>query len=360
MKKIFSFIAIILFTSFLLYSFFCFYFQPVSIVVPHHDIVKEKRLEYFQKIKRLRPITSSIIIIGPDHFSPNQNSIVYGNFLSSFDSKKEIKLSKFLSLQNGVIRNDHAVLNLLPDIKIVWPRAKVFPILIGQNVKTSSLNNLTSQIKTICGFDCLLISSVDFSHYLPSSLGDIHDTKSIYDLSIQNFSEISKLEVDSPQSLYIFSKFSNLKNAQKWKIFYHSNSSELENNRDAESTSHVFGSYCRGYPLPLLKTHTFVLAPNINRNENTKTIGSRFFYGVDDLNPKIILPFIIPNNFITAGSIVDSKVNLIFLPFEKQKEEINLLRGDKKTEMLDKFLSQFENNSKYFVDKFDGKLQYDQ
>jgi MEMO1 family protein len=336
-----SFLNLILFC---LYFFLKIYFQPVAIVVPHHNFVAQKRLEYFQKIAQKRPFTKTIIIIGPNHFSPNQNQITYANRqwnlsngIMNFNSDLESKLALLLTLDNNLVKNDHAIFNLLPDIKTVWPEATVFPILIGQNYSTSKLETLISTISQNCKFDCLLVASVDFSHYLPSGLAEIHDIKSIKELNNQNLVEIPKLEVDSPQSLFILTSFAKLKNAQNWQLFFNSNSGKLSNNSDVETTSYVIGSYQRS----LLKnkpitTKTYLISNNIDKAKSLSSLGSRFFYGTDyiDLNyssdSEFILPFDLPKNMVVTVVKNNNSTNFSFFPTKTENNLTFLLRGQEK------------------------------
>lgn len=320
------------------------YSQPVAIVVPHHNVVANKRLEYFQNISKKRPITKKVIIVGPDHFSPNQSRIIYSNRnwqLSNgeifFNKELESTLNQFANLENSIVKNDHTIYNLLSDIKSVWPNAVVFPILIGQNYRVSKLDSLISNILKVCGYDCLLVSSVDFSHYLPAELADVHDQKSIYDLSTQNLTEIPKLEVDSPQSLYVLAKFSQSKNVHNWDLFYHSNSGALVNNYDVETTSHILGSYQRSFKknkIPEIKT--YLISKNIDKKKSLNSLGNRFFYGTDyidlDYSPKssFVLPFELEDNYVVAAVVNDRKTIYKFFPTEVKDGATYLLRGEEK------------------------------
>lgn len=338
--KIIFLLSLLNLVLFCFYFLFKIYFQPVAVVVPHHNVVAQKRLEYFRQIAQKRLNTKKIIIIGPDHFSKNQKEIYYSNRdwnsfngLVKFNSDLESQLKPFMSLQNNVIKNDHAIYNLLPDIKSVWPNSQVFPILIGQNYSISKLDNLIEKLKSICVYDCLLISSVDFSHYLPSALANVHDQKSIYDLSTQNLKEISKLEVDSPQSLYILAKFSQLKNAHNWDLFFNSNSGEITNDPDIETTSHVFASYQKSFKKNnSLKTETYLIAKNIDAKKSLNSLGTRFFYGTDfiDLNYSGKLP----DNLVLSITITGGKSTYSFLPTKTINGATYLLRGEERINKL--------------------------
>jgi len=342
-------------------SFFGFkiYFQPIAIVVPHHNFVAQKRLEYFHQIALRRPVTKTVFIIGPNHFSPNQNQISYSNRqwnLSNgemnFATEFEIQLKPFLNLDNNLIKDDHAIYNLLPDIKTVWPKAKVFPILIGQNYPVKKLDSIIETISQNCKYDCLLIASVDFSHYLPSGLAEIHDLKSIKELNNQNLEEISKLEVDSPQSLFVLAKFSQSKNSKNWNLFFNSNSGELSNNSDIETTSYVMGSYQKS----LLKNNqiqneSFLISKNIDKTKSLSSLGARFFYGTDyiDLNHSSSspsqLPFNLPDNMVVTKTTNDHKTQYKFFPTEIKNSSTYLLRGQSKISSLADFFNQIELSS---------------
>lgn len=331
-----------------LYFVLKIYLQPIAIVVPHHDFVKEQRLNFLNQIAKKRLSTKKIIIISPDHFSPTQLNISYANidWRSDDSSVKfahdfESKLSSIATLRNNIVKKDHGIFNLIPDIQKVWPKAEVFPIIIGQNYPITSLDNFINQVKDVCKFDCLLISSVDFSHYLPALFADVHDQKSIYTLSTQNISEIKSLEVDSPQSLYVLSKFSQQKNATKWNLFYHSNSGELSNNYDAETTSHVIGFYQKSFlKNPISKTTTYLIGQNIDKNKSIPSLGDRFFYGTDyiDLSysekSKFLLPFVFSKDTVITAVETQSQIQYQIFPIETINGQTFFLRGQPKQDQL--------------------------
>lgn len=325
-----SFFNLFLFCSYFILKI---YFQPIAIVVPHHDFVKEQRLNFLKQIANKRLVTRKVIIISPDHFSPSQLNISYANI--------DWKLDSVATLRSNIVEKDHGVFNLIPDIQKVWPKAEVFPIIIGQNYPVSGLDNLVNEIKNVCKFDCLLISSVDFSHYLPALFADVHDQKSIYELSTQNISEFKNIEVDSPQSLYVLSKFSQQKNAIKWDLFYHSNSGSLSNNYDVETTSHILGFYQRSFVKKSIpKITTYLIGQNINKTKSLNSLGARFFYGTDyiDLNysekSKLILPFDLPKNSIVTA--VDDQIQTKYqiFPIQTINDQSSFLRGKSKQDQL--------------------------
>lgn len=323
------------------------YFETVAIVIPHHNYVKEIREKYLAKIKKQRPEIKRIIIVGPDHFSVRQNEMMYANAdwdLSngelSFDREAESWLGSSLILENNWVKNDHTIYNLMPEIKVLWPESKVFPIILGQKIPLKKLNGLVEKISKVCDKDCLLVASVDFSHYLPAAMAEIHDIKSIKALENMETEEAEKLEVDSQQTLYILMRFAKLRGAEKWNLFSYTNSGVMENNRDAETTSHVMGEYSKGIKIrsdvKSDRPYTFMVVKNTNFERDKKTLGERFFYGVDGYNADK-LPFEVPENMAVMGVKNGKRVELVFEPLEMKDGAMYLLRGERKTEELKKF-----------------------
>ncbi len=350
--------------------------QPIAMVVPHHDAVREIRSDFFKEISQMRSNIKTIIVIGPDHFSPYQNQIFYANkpwyyndkpieFQTNYTDKLE---DIDIHLYNSLVQSDHAIMALIPDIINNFPQANIVPILIGQKVNQTKVDNLASLLIDQCRSDCLLIASVDFSHYLPFPLADIHDQTSLSALRNLDLDKLLKLEVDSPQSLYLLTKFSQAKHASYFNMFAHTNSAKLADNSNLESTSHIFGYYTRkSFPTKPDTTRTFLYTPSILPSQS-KLVGDRFFYGTDtidfnltsDLLSSQNLPLVFDPNIAIAGSVSNNTYSLVILPFTYQDNFPILLRGDQKLQVISAYFSKLDLDNFTDYSFKDGTLIYDQ
>jgi len=327
------------------------YFQPVAIVLPHHNIVQNVRQNFLQKISHSRPVTNKIILIAPDHFSLNQQQININNenwnLSTGFMIFKELNLN--LPVNNSLLKNDHGVYNPLADLKIYFPKATIYPILIGQKVPFLTLESLILNLESVCNVDCLLVTSVDFSHYLPATLAEVHDTHTIKIINNFDFNNISNAEVDSPQSLYILTKYSQSKSANKFNLFAHTNSGFITGNPDTETTTHVFAYYTRGFSA-LISTNTSVSTPKtLNRAQNQATLGDRFFYGVDEfiLDPSL--------DFVVSTVSTPTQINKSFLPI---KDNI-FIQGEEKQQLIKNYFDSLPDDQNLTKDYFWGRIIYD-
>lgn len=305
--------------------------------MPHHNLVANVRQEFLKDVASKRPVTNKIILLGPDHFSNNQRQTMIsdqpwklsnGNFLfNNFQFN--------LPVDNNLVKNDHSIFNPLTDLKTYFPQASVYPILIGQKVDPKTLDSLFAQIRKKCLSDCLLVASVDFSHYLPATLAEVHDAYTINNLQNLDTDNILKSEVDSPQSLYILTKFSQSK---KFNLFAHTNSGFLSRNPDFETTTHVFGSYSKG----LFKKSNVI----------TSTVTPQSFdrsYGVDNFQLDSSTQFVF-SNITTTSQIIKS-----ILPIKNSL----FIRGQDKQKIIKDYLDSVPNAPNLTKDYFWGKLIYE-
>ena len=308
--------------------------------MPHHNLVQSTRQQFLKVIASRRLLTHKIIIISPDHFSANQRQIL----TSDQDWNLSTGIFKFqnlhlgLPVNNSVLKDDHGLYNPLTDLKTYFPHATVYPILIGQNVPASELDSLLTKVKSICGLDCLLVASVDFSHYLPATLADTHDAYTLRALNNLDFHSIFASEVDSPQSLYILTKFAQSKYAQKWHLFAHTNSGFLARNPDFETTTHVFGFYSLGQS-PQSFVQTTVSTPAVLDR----------FYGVDSLTVDPLAKFAI-STITTPQQTIKS-----FLPIKNNL----FVRGIDKQQFIKTYFDSLPNYQNLTKDYFWGRLIYE-
>lgn len=304
-----------------------------------------------KKISASRPLTRKIILIGPDHFSSNQKQINFSNenWNLSTGLFKFQDLNLNLSVNNSLLKNDHAIYNPLADLKTYFPSATIYPILIGQKVSFSSLESLLSNVESVCAFDCLMVASVDFSHYLPATLAEVHDAYTLKILNNFNFDNISTLEVDSPQSLFLLTKFSENKLAKKFNLFAHTNSGFITGNPDAETTTHVFAYYTHGFSSKINTTTTVSTPQKLDRTQNQNTLGDRFFYGVDKFNVDPSL------NFVVSTVTTETQIIKSFLPLKNNL----FIWSPEKQLLIKKYFDSIPGDQNLTKDYFWGRLIYD-
>ncbi len=367
-----------------------FVIYPKAIIVPHHNIVRAQRQEFFQLIAKQRPYLKTIFILSPDHFSANQRQIIYADKTWQlaqqpvfFAQTQADFLAAHYKKDNAVMGRDHGIYNLLAEINSNWPQAKIVPLLLGQQLEFKDLEGLISYLNQQCQRDCLVIASVDFSHYLPRSMADIHDLETFAKLSKHQLSDDHNLEVDSPQSLYVVDQYIQASKSS-WQFYLHTNASYQQGGRDTESTSHIFAWAQKSFFSPhYLAPQTFLVAKNLNRQRDSANLGERFFYGTAWQNLTLQeelaigsrllikpadqdysslqvetgnLVLYLADDLAVAGAQTNFGLRLVFLPISFNGQNYSLLRYQAKSEALKK-LFQFTNLPNAFFDSQEGVIE---
>lgn len=272
-----------------------------AAIVPHHDLVKDKRAALLKEVAS-NANYKTIILVSPDHFEAASSSIVttdkewkLQNAIIPADKNKidQLVSTGIASNQESAFNREHGITNILGDIADYFPNASLIPLMIRQNVSKELTLKLLDGLKQVCSTNCLLIASVDFSHYQPGSLAEIHDSLSIRALKNLDEDLIWKAEVDSEQTLALAIGWAKANNTTNFQLKENTNSGKMENSPDAESTSYVLGWYQNKEVSVKDDEMTFMIGGDMmfgryiaykfrnNLTQSVQNLGERFFWGTD-------------------------------------------------------------------------------
>jgi AmmeMemoRadiSam system protein B len=384
MKKTIKFLSLFIFISFISIYFFTKKEVPdkaaknnyLAVVLPHHDVVKDERLTFWQQISQSDDNFSNryekIFLLSPDHFSIPQDKVYFDN--QSWETSSGL-LNSFLSesladylpdnyiINSKMIRKDHGITSMISEIKENFPNAEFLPILIGQQLEFSKLEPLQRFIDSECKTSsCLLIASVDFSHYLPNYLANLHDLYSEKQLRDKLINQDNKIEVDSPQSLFLLQEFARSHQLDNWWYQEHTNSSYGDPSI-METTSHIFGAYLSDDDYNLLKDYELKIESDSKgyifskglTSRDKESLGERLFYGADYTDTDLSEPVNLGENKIIIepsdnGSSLSYEDNFIHFKLDASyvlgvlEEQV----GDSKKISLYFYPLEEDNGSKFF------------
>lgn len=267
-----------------------------SVMVPHHDIVAKQRSEMFSLLsKKTNPQT--IILASTNHYNQGGAEIqTTSRTLSTKYGEISIDPQMFnLAVSLGAIDTpatfsaEHGISTILPDVKRYFPNAKLLPLIIKDTTDTNQLaaffDNVYNQHP-----DCLFIASVDFSHYQPYILSELHDDLSIRALyNADSDAALTKAEVGEPHILWSAIEWAKRADTTHFVTHNHTNATEIANDYYAEGTTHVFGWYESGamaiHPPEISFTLTGDMLLPLNKTDQTPELlgklGDRVLWGTD-------------------------------------------------------------------------------
>lgn len=271
-----------------------------TVIVPHHNLVADKRSELFKDIKD-RIQNRNIILLSTNHYDTGVAAI-QTRTTDFTTANTTIKINSDLTkiaLQNGVseelvtFETEHGIKTILPDIAAYTGASQILPLIIKEDVPKEQISTLMNILYSACP-DCLVIASVDFSHYQPYLHSELHDDvtrRGMQNLDIELIE--NKSEIGEPQVLSAAIQWAELSGTRKFVEQNHTNATEIENNYYAEGTTHFFGWYEEGVKTASDNEVTFTFVGDIMFDRNIRErfhpnyydafskLGNRVLWGTD-------------------------------------------------------------------------------
>jgi len=217
-------------------------------IVPHHLFVSFIIADFFYRLSLQNPKT--IILLGPNHYEKGHFEALtslYGWNTAFGVVEPDENLTKTLidrnlvNIDEEVLPNDHALSVLMPFIKYYMPNTKVVPILLSQKFSEEKSEIFADNLSKLMTKDIAIITSVDFSHYLTSSLAKEKDEMTLEVMREFDYRKLYTLNsdyLDSPASIGTLLMIMQRLNTANMDLLYHTNSGELQNNNQIETTSY--------------------------------------------------------------------------------------------------------------------------
>lgn len=222
-------------------------------IIPHHLLVSFVIADFFSKLSAQKPAT--IILLGPNHYEK-------GNFkalTSLYDWDTSFGLvhpdnstinslinSNLVKVDEETLPNDQALSTIMPFIKYYLPDTKVVPILISGALTKDESEVLANKLSSFVTKDVIVVSSVDFSHYLTSSQAKEKDKITLQVIKEFNYRQLYLLNseyLDSPPSIGVLLMIMRKLGTAQMDLLYNSNSGEIQQDNFIQITSYFEVAY---------------------------------------------------------------------------------------------------------------------
>lgn len=229
-----------------------------SIIIPHHDITVAQQNSFYKGLSAsMNPQT--VVLICPDHYEAGNNYFAVPDEIvfDSIDRKIELdndligelknsSLGKYIQVNNELWFKEHGAFVHTPFIGHYFKNAKFLPIAVkpecvwGEEAK-KAFEELAVFLNDSLPENCLVIASVDFSHYQIPRMTDIHDLATMF--TIANDESYDGIEVDSPETLSVVRRYSALRGCKKPVLIHRTSTYDYIPEDDVVSTSHQYWGF---------------------------------------------------------------------------------------------------------------------
>lgn len=218
-------------------------------IVPHHLLAGDMIASFFKTLGDSEP--EVLVLIGPNHKRVGEKKINTGrwNWNTPFgvleaDDKvfEDIFDSVDYGEDIGLLFNEHSISGLIPYIKYYMPDTKLIPIVIHGNLGLEDSKTFAKNIfDAVKGRKCIVVGSVDFSHYLSPEKADEMDEISIKAIKERDIEAISKMNndyLDTPPTVITIIELTKMLEAEKLEVMGHSNSARISGEYSESTTSY--------------------------------------------------------------------------------------------------------------------------
>lgn len=217
-------------------------------IIPHHLLPSSLLSGFFKNLQGQNP--KRIILLGPNH-----NELGYYNSISSLDGWQTpfgtvqpdqktvngLADKDLVHINENVIENEHSVASIMPYIKFYLPGARVVPIIVRGVMGQPEAQKLADEIAGYRDDQTIIISAVDFSHYLSAAAAEQKDEityKAMKDFDYKKILSFNNDYTCSPQSIAILLMAMKDLGKTNFNLQQHTNSGLMENNLYMETTSY--------------------------------------------------------------------------------------------------------------------------
>lgn len=232
--------------------------KPVfGATVPHHLIPSPAIASLFHELKKQQPET--IILLAPNHFNAGTKTFLtsnyayptpFGNLMSNETIYHQITTNTPLFEQNhAALNRDHGIGALAPFIKHYLPNTTIIPILIRDGSNEKDVERLSNTLAPLISTETILITSIDFSHYLPLAEANKRDITTWNAISNWNIKTLLYLDsndyLDTPAGMATLMSIMKQKAATRLTKHYHDNSGNILHEPQIPSTSYFILTFTK-------------------------------------------------------------------------------------------------------------------
>jgi AmmeMemoRadiSam system protein B len=228
-----------------------------AAIMPHHDLMILQISRFWQALAKGRS-PSVVVLVSPDHFEKASSLVVIPR-LTRFETPAgvlapdvliasallaEPALKGVLSADDAPWPDEHGIFMHTPFISRFFPHARFVPVLVkpcATEGEMVSFRVLAESLSRILPPDALVVASVDFSHYQIKAVADLHD--SVSESTILNGEDPRHLEVDSPESLTVVTRYAQLRGARERYLALRTSSAAYNPDPLGETTSHQYWAF---------------------------------------------------------------------------------------------------------------------
>lgn len=224
----------------------------IAAVLPHHTLIAKDLNRFWFEITESRKnvLPSVIVIVGPAHENQGQGLLqtTRGTWQTPFGNVKTDDALVSAIVQSSLVReqpqsfeNEHSIGTHVSYLATYFPNVPIVPIIAQSSAGEREAQALVHLLDQELPETALIVSSVDFSHYLTVAEADNRDEELRSLIQARAYSTIDGLNtdyLDSPFGLEFYLLWSDRHKAEP-SLIWHENSGRIMGDLFMPTTSYL-------------------------------------------------------------------------------------------------------------------------
>lgn len=189
------------------------YSAVLGAVIPHHLIANHLIIDLLLRLQKNPP--KHIVLLTPNHYEEGSTPAItsdkdwetpFGTYKTQYPVVQSLIQNPLISIEHEAIAKEHAIAGLVHYFQFFLPESEIIPIAVSNTLTFNEIQALTEVLQSGLPKDAVIITSVDFSHYLSSEESEKRDEVTLAAIKKEDYAQIlsfSNEYVDSPSALLI-------------------------------------------------------------------------------------------------------------------------------------------------------------
>ena len=223
-------------------------------VIPHHWLAGHLITAFFRGLAEGDP-PETIVLIGPNHANAGSARVLtsdlawatpFGQVEPAQEWIRRLSDNGLVEIESSVLTTEHSVAGIMPAIKYYLPEARVVPLILSGDLTGAEARRLSQALVGQWNEGVVLVSAVDFSHYLVQSEAERYDAITLDALRTFDTAALSTFDdryLDSPASIAVLMHTMLELGEDEFVLLENTNSGALAEDQLVPTTSYIVGYY---------------------------------------------------------------------------------------------------------------------
>lgn len=230
--------------------------SPVSVssrgvvggIVPHHLLASPLIANFFQQFSNQSP--KVVVILAPNHQERGSSKVLtslsnwpteFGDVAPETVTVKSLVEQGLAKIDESALSQEQSLHDTLPFVKRYLPQAKIVPLILKRHLSEAEAEMLSNGLSGVLSEEMILISSVDFSHYLTKAEANKNDELTLELMRKHDYQRILTLSndyLDSPPAIVVLLMTMDKIGRKDFEVLQHANSADFSSSDYQRTTSY--------------------------------------------------------------------------------------------------------------------------